>query len=97
MPFSATIPAISTTLVDDSRTRITRWDFEPGATTGWHRHGMDYVVVPITDCEFHLLSPDGERRISVKAGEAYTRLAGVEHDVRNGGVAPMSFVEIEIK
>jgi beta-alanine degradation protein BauB len=97
MPFTATIPAVATVLHDDSKTHVTRWDFEPGATTGWHRHGMDYVVVPLTDCDFHLLLPDGEKHVFVKAGEAYSRLAGVEHDVRNGGTERMSFIEIEIK
>jgi beta-alanine degradation protein BauB len=97
MPFAATIPALATTLIDDARTRVTRWDFEPGASTGWHRHGMDYVVVPMTDCHFHLLTAEGEKRFVIKAGEAYARALGVEHDVRNGGDQPMSFIEIEIK
>ncbi len=71
--------------------------FRAGASTGWHRHGMDYVVVPMTDCHFHLLTAEGERRLFIKAGEAYARALGVEHDVRNGGDQPMSFIEIEIK
>ena len=41
-------------LVDDDKVRVTRWDFVPGAETGWHRHGMDYVVVTITPCAFLL-------------------------------------------
>jgi beta-alanine degradation protein BauB len=97
MPFAASIPALSTTLIDDARTRVTRWDFAPGASTGWHRHGMDYVVVPMTDCHFRLLTAEGERSVFVKAGEAYARALGVEHDVQNGGDAPMSFIEVELK
>ncbi len=95
--FTASIPAIPTILVDDAKTRVTRWDFEPGASTGWHKHAMDYVVVPMTDCHFVLEEPQGERSVFVAAGAAYARKLGIEHNVRNGGGAPMSFIEIEMK
>jgi quercetin dioxygenase-like cupin family protein len=95
--FSAHAPAIPTVLIDDERTRVTRWDFEPGAETGWHRHGLAYVVVPMTDCHFLLREEAGERRVSVAAGAAYSRDAGMEHNVINGGDAFMSFIEIETK
>ena len=95
--FSAHAPAVATVLVDDDAVRVTRWDFEPGAETGWHRHGLAYVVVPLTDCRFLLKEPAGERRVDTAAGAAYRRDAGVEHNVINGGDAPMSFVEIELK
>jgi len=85
-------------LVDDERVRVTRWDFAPGAETGWHRHGLDYVVTPVTDCAFLLEGPDGtEHRVDMRAGAAYRRAAGVEHNVVNGGAEPMSFVEVELK
>jgi beta-alanine degradation protein BauB len=35
--------------------------------------------------------------VTSKAGEAYRRDAGVEHNVINGGDGPMSFIEIEYK
>jgi quercetin dioxygenase-like cupin family protein len=89
--------AKSTKLIDDERVRVTRWDFNPGAETGWHRHEMDYVIVPVTDCAFLLEEPAGERRVDVAAGAAYRRDEGVEHNVVNGGGNPMSFVEVELK
>lgn len=90
--------AVATLLVDDARVRVTRFDFAPGAATGWHRHGMDYVITAITDCHMRLIGPGGEtREVLVPAGSAYVRDAGVEHDVINAGPAPMSFVEIELK
>ncbi len=89
--------ATSTVLIDDAAVRVTRWDFAPGAETGWHRHGFDYVVVPVTDCHFLLEEPTGERRVEVALGAAYRRETGVEHNVINGGDTPMAFVEIEIK
>ena len=48
--FRARPPAVPTVLLDDSVVRVTRWDFEPGADTGHHVHGLGYVVVPMTDC-----------------------------------------------
>ncbi|MGF0536965.1 cupin domain-containing protein [Agrobacterium sp. ES01] len=95
--YSARIPALSTVLQDDANVRITRWDFEPGAATGHHIHGMGYVVVPLTDCHFLIEDKDGERRVTSQAGEAYRRDAGVEHNVINGGERAMSFIEIEYK
>jgi quercetin dioxygenase-like cupin family protein len=87
-----------TVLVDDDRVRVTRWDFAPGAETGWHRHGMDYVVTTLTPCEFLLEEPGGgSRQVSMAAGVAYRREEGVEHNVVNGGTQPMAFVEVELK
>ncbi|MBL4929387.1 cupin domain-containing protein [Fuscibacter oryzae] len=90
--------AVATVLVEDARVRVTRFDFAPGAATGWHRHGMDYVITAITDCPMRIVGPDGAARdVLVPAGTAYVRDAGVEHDVVNAGSALMSFVEIELK
>jgi beta-alanine degradation protein BauB len=95
--FTAREPAIATVIVEDERARVTRYDFNPGAETGWHIHHMPYVVVPLTDCEFLIESATGTNRVSQKAGAAYSRDRGIEHNVVNGGVRPMAFVEIEIK
>lgn len=85
-------------LVDDSRVRVTRFEFAPGAETGWHKHEMDYVITAITDCRMKLLEPGGEiREVLVPAGSAYRRDKGVEHNVVNNGTAAMAFVEIELK
>jgi quercetin dioxygenase-like cupin family protein len=45
MAFECTIPAVPVLQQDDGTVRITRWDFEPGAVTGWHEHGWPYFVV----------------------------------------------------
>ena len=90
--------AVATLMVDDARVRVTRFDFAPGAETGWHRHGLDYVITPVTDCAMLLEEPGGgERRVDIPAGQSYRREAGVEHNVINAGDAPMSFVEVELK
>jgi quercetin dioxygenase-like cupin family protein len=98
LTFQARQQATSEVLVDDDRVRVTRWDFDPGAETRWHRHGMDYVVTTITPCAFLLEEPGGgTRRVDKEAGVAYRRDEGVEHNVINAGNKPMSFVEVELK
>ena len=39
--------ATSTIFEDNERVRITEWRFKPGEETGWHRHELDYTVVPL--------------------------------------------------
>jgi len=90
--------AIATTLVDDSRVCVTRFDFAPGAETGWHRHAHDYVITAVTDCHMSLELPDGTvTQAHIPAGDAYRRDEGVEHNVINAGEGPMRFVEVEVK
>lgn len=91
-------PATATTLVDDDRVRVTRFDFAPGAETGWHVHAHDYVVTPVTECVMLLEEPGGgSRQVTMAPGEAYRRPLGVEHNVINAGTGLMSFVEVELK
>ncbi len=92
-------PSCTATLqVDDARVRVTRFDFAPGAETGWHRHGHDYVITAISDCPMLIEEAGGgTRRVLVPAGTSYRRDAGVEHNVVNDGPEPMSFVEVELK
>lgn len=86
------------TLIDDHRVRVTRFDFAPGDETGWHTHGMDYVITTLTDCAMRLEEPGGDTRdVFVAAGTVYRRDKGVEHNVINGGGAPMTFIETELK
>jgi beta-alanine degradation protein BauB len=88
----------ATQLIDDTRVRVTRFDFQPGAETGWHRHAFDYVITAVTDCHMLLEDPGGEsRRVLVPAGTAYRRMEGVEHNVINDGAEAMTFIEVELK
>ncbi len=89
--------ARSTVQLDDDRVRVTEWRFPPGAATGFHRHEMDYVVVPMTTGHLLLQTPDGESTANLTAGQAYARQAGVEHDVINANEYDFVFVEVEIK
>jgi len=89
--------ATPTTQVDDDRVRITRWDFRPGEATGWHRHEMPYVVVPLVDGVLKIVDAAGEKLVPLTAGGSYARPEGVEHDVINAGTGHMTFVEVELK
>jgi quercetin dioxygenase-like cupin family protein len=90
--------ATATQMIDDERVRVTRFDFLPGAETGWHTHAMDYVITAITDCAMALEEPGGDtRKVQVPAGTAYRRDKGVGHNVINDGNGEMSFVEVELK
>lgn len=90
--------AVPTVQVDNERTRVTEWRFAPGAATGWHRHGYDYVVVPGTTGTLKLVDGDGNETLAdLSAGVSYYRAAGVEHDVINASDHEFVFVEIEFK
>jgi quercetin dioxygenase-like cupin family protein len=89
--------AVPTLQIDNERVRVTHWRFVPGASTGYHRHEWDYVVVPLRDGTLRLVEPSGAREVTLKAGASYARLAGVEHDVINANAFEFAFVEIELK
>jgi quercetin dioxygenase-like cupin family protein len=98
MPFKCNQPAVPTVQQDDTAVRITRWDFAPGAATGWHTHGWPYFVVMLTDAVMKIEAADGQvSEVRLVAGQSYRRPAGIEHDVMNGADQPLAFVEIEVK
>jgi quercetin dioxygenase-like cupin family protein len=88
---------VPTVQIDNERVRVTEWRFAPGAATGWHRHEHDYVVVPMTTGKLRLDTPTGEVIAELVTGVAYTRQAGVEHDVTNANPYEFVFVEVELK
>ncbi len=83
--------------IENDRVIVTEYRFQPGDNTGWHRHGHDYVIVPLTDGTVRLETPDGRKNAEMKKGEPYFRSEGVEHDVINAGSAELAFIEIELK
>ncbi len=89
--------ATPTVQIDNDRVKVTEWRFAPGAETGWHCHGMDYVVVPMTTGALLLDTPNGPVRSPLVAGVSYTRLTGVEHNVINDNPHEFVFVEVELK
>ena len=90
--------AIGTKLIDNERVTVWEWRFpKAGDNTGWHRHGHDYVVVPLMDGKVKLLTKDGESHATMTKGAPYFRAEGVEHDVINANPGEYAFIEIELK
>jgi quercetin dioxygenase-like cupin family protein len=91
------VRATSTIQVENDRVIVTEWCFTPGADTGYHVHGHDYVVVPLTTGPLRLEDAEGVREALLKAGVSYARRAGVAHNVFNPNDFEFRFVEIELK
>jgi quercetin dioxygenase-like cupin family protein len=89
--------AIPTVQIDAPEVRVTQWRLPPGSATGHHRHEYDYAVVPMTDGELTIIAADGTSRAPIRAGQAYFRKAGVEHDVKNETDREIVFVDVELK
>jgi quercetin dioxygenase-like cupin family protein len=89
--------ATSETTIDNDVVRVTTWTIAPGASTGQHRHELDYVVVPVEGGELVMSSADEVVRTAMEPGTAYFRAAGVEHEVSNDGEATVVFVEVEAR
>lgn len=82
--------------IDDDRFKVTEWRFAPGAETGWHVHGHDYVIVPLTDGTLGLDVHEGAAfTAALTQGLPYSRREGVHHNVTNAGSAPLAFLEVE--
>ena len=88
--------AASLVQVKNDRVIVTEWRFAPGASTGYHVHAHDYVVVPMTSGSLRLEEPGGVREARLEAGVSYARPAGVAHDVVNINPHEFRFIEIEL-
>ncbi len=89
--------AEATVHIENEKVIVTEYRFAPGANTGWHRHGHDYVVVPLMDGIVKLETKDGTSFAEMKKGVPYFRSEGVEHDVINANETEYAFIEIELK
>ena len=47
--------ATSTVQIDNKSVKVTEYSFSPGSETTFHKHEMDYIVVPINDGELQLV------------------------------------------
>ena len=76
---------------------MTEWRLAPGAETGFHRHGYDYVVVCLTAGQLLAETATGNVVTELQFGQTYARPAGVEHNIVNSGKAEFVFIEMELK
>ncbi len=90
--------AKATTLIENEKVIVTEYRFPvDGSNTGWHRHALPYVVVPLLNGRLKLVTKESASFAEMKAGVPYYRPAGVEHDVVNASGGEYAFLEIEIK
>ena len=89
--------AKSTILIENTRTRVTRWTFPMrGDNTGWHKHEYDYVVLPLYDGHLDIETANGERvTVAMESGVPYFRELGVEHEVISANDHEYAFIEME--
>jgi quercetin dioxygenase-like cupin family protein len=97
MAFDSPTRAVPNLQRDDEELRITRWDFSPGAVTGWHEHTYPYFITMMVAGSLRIDDGLSQKDVPLFAGETYVRPAGVKHDVQNASPYAISFVEIEIK
>jgi beta-alanine degradation protein BauB len=96
-PVAERAKAAVTIKIDEPHVRVIEYRFPPGGETGWHRHGFDYVVVPMLDGKLQLEEPSGSSRVAeLQRHQPYARRAGVEHNVININDYEFAFLEIEI-
>jgi quercetin dioxygenase-like cupin family protein len=88
--------AISIEQLRNERVIVTEWRFAPGAETGFHVHGHDYIVVPLSSGVLNLEEPGGTREAQLEVGASYARKRGVAHNVINANDIEFRFVEIEL-
>jgi quercetin dioxygenase-like cupin family protein len=97
MSSAAPSSAVATVQIDNERVRVTEWRFAPGAATGWHRHELDYVIVPMTTGRLRIDTGTSEVTAELVLGQSYFRSAIVEHNVINANPYELAFLEIEMK
>ena len=87
-----------TLLLENARTRITRWVFAPGDQTGWHSHAWDYVTVQQSGGALLLQGADGgEKRVDYADGRTLAWTAPIKHNAINISDVEVRVLEIEYK
>ena len=89
--------AISEALVDDERTIVTKWTLPSGAETGGHTHGLDYLVVYLTDGILTVETNGQVIEAAVSKHSVTSRPAGIRHNVSNRSSDTIEFIEIELR
>ena len=89
--------ATSEALVDDERAIVTKWTLPSGAETGGHTHGLDYLVVYLTDGILTVETGSQVIEAPVSKHTVTSRPAGIRHNVSNRSSNTIEFIEIELK
>ncbi len=85
-------------LYEDDKTRITSWRFAPGAETGWHYHGFDYVTIQKSGGRLKLENEAGEIKfIDYREDVTVAYSAPIRHKATNVSDEEVRVIEIEYK
>ena len=76
---------------------MTKWTLPPGAETGCHTHGRDYLVVYLTDGILTVEKQGQTIEAPVSKHSVTSRPAGISHNVGNRSGNTVEFIEIELK
>ncbi len=83
--------------IRNSRINVTKWQFRPGESTGFHIHEYDYIVVPLATGELTAINSDDSTTVTkLEVGKSYFRQKGVAHNIINSNPFDFAFVEIEL-
>ena len=84
--------------INNNIVKVSKFTLKPKGSTGFHLHGLDYVIIPITDGSLKLIDKKNQESFAtLKAGHPYFRKKGIEHNVINIGTKTITFIEVEIK
>jgi len=89
--------AVATRLQETERVIVTEWRFAVGAETGWHRHALRLRRRLLTAGKLLAETREGDVETPLRAGQAYARPVGVEHNIVNASEGEFAFVEVELK
>ena len=79
---------------DDDIARVARWDFAPGAATGWHSHGWPSFVGAADEAVLRIHDARDDD-VPLVAGRSYMRPPALR-TIYNGSAHPIAFIEIEV-
>jgi len=85
-------------ILDNEKSRITYFEFEPGDHTGWHKHEYHYGALYLTSAKLFHTRIDGTQFLSEhQAQEFKIHPIGTEHNVRSESEHVIKMLEIEFK
>jgi quercetin dioxygenase-like cupin family protein len=88
----------SLVVLENDRIRALRRILAPGESSAFHTHVLKAVGVPVTDGRVEVVDQEGKAiTVEVKAGAAAWVEPGTTHRLKNVGVGPLEFVDIELK
>lgn len=91
-------PIGDSVIFENDLVRVWSLTLDPGGRQPWHRHDLNYLIVPLTDGTNEMRFADGRVRDTVETtGQVIFREAGIPHELYNRGEAPYRNVLIEFK